>query len=162
MTVVDPSSKPANRTPRKIKTLARDLDHLKSLLALAALRSEIVNKFEVNSELIESARASLPPSEEILLEASRLQIAFNGRIHKLISTSLGNLTEAAFEAMLHNNIRAENNNLEGGDDNDIYFRFKKDIDMELDVQGKLEHAWAFDQAVILTARGECLDNVRLS
>lgn len=146
----DPLATRELRTPRKTQARPGSNDLLTSLSSFASLRSQIVRHAEDGIENITKVEASLPAQEELSFEAERLQetLADNG------------LREAAYEAAYREELLSLCRLLEEGSAFPITAPFSdSEPSEELDVRKELIRAWEHDQAAILVAREQILDQV---
>lgn len=102
--------------------------------------------------MIEQGAGSLPSAEEINIEATQLQAAFNAEFIELAQ-------EAAFKQQI--NVMCEL--LEVNDmGDDVLQQVLGDVvgsSTSLDIRGILEKAWSLDQVKILESKEKLLDTV---
>lgn len=123
-----------------------------SLANLSSIRSSIVDRHSLHLEMIEQGAGSLPSAEEINIEATQLQAAFNAEFIELAQ-------EAAFKQQI--NVMCEL--LEVNDmGDDVLQQVLGDVvgsSTSLDIRGILEKAWSLDQVKILESKEKLLDTV---
>lgn len=125
-------------------------DLLTSLSAFAGLRSQIVRHTEDGIGTIAKLEASLPAQEELAFEAERL--------HEALADS--GLREGAHEAAYREELLSLCRLLEEGSALPITTPLGNSEPSEtLDVRNELIRAWTHDQAAILLARRQILDQV---
>lgn len=121
-----------------------------SLSAFAGLRSQIACHTEDGLGTIAKLEASLPAQEELSFEAERL--------HEALADT--GLREAAHDAAYREELLSLCRILEEGSALPITTHMADSEPPEaLDVRKELIRAWAHDQAAILVARGQILDQV---
>lgn len=150
-------------THQKSPTPSTDPGPHGSLSAFAGLRSQIIKETDLQISLVDEARASLPKSEEVSREMTRLHYVFNEHNNARTPDDEAEklkLTRAAEEAAYSEELMEMCKHLEmGGAIEDLLDDNTDEAEVELDVQGELARVWACDQAAILAARVEILEKV---
>lgn len=142
---VNHSSEPASLT--ELATPSQLASAVTSLANLSSIRSSIVDRHSLHLEMIEQGAGSLPSAEEINIEATQLQAAFNPEFIELAQ-------EAAFKQQI--NVMCEL--LEVNDmGDDVLQQVLGDSSTSLDIRGILEKAWSLDQVKILESKEKLLD-----
>jgi hypothetical protein len=153
----------SNQMHQKGPVSSTDSGLHRSLSALANLRAQIIKETGLQMNLVDEARASLPKSEAVSLEATRLHYAFNDHNDATTRNDEAEklkLTQAAEEAAYGEELVEICKHLEmGGAIEDLLVDNTDDADIDLNVQGELVRAWDCDQAGMLAGRVEILEKV---